>query len=484
MATFVKTVLVGQQAGKLILTGSLRAQEYAELLRGNEITVNPNAQRSLVPGVFKESTRDLIENDGVLKMPRMKNFLKFVHRVMDEGFFGSVSLVLPEKFTRARLETLQIPNLPDESRLAVLRANPMMGEGIFHIADGQGRIVGFYSLERELVLKIVKQKDTIKKLERKGLPAVEERKELAQAEKALERVRKFLSETDLSFVCYAYQVQADNAVLGLSEDAEKRCYIEGNALNSMASKEDVIKYEQFSPIIVDLQAFRDEYDWMSSAFIEEDSKSISSSSQKLFTLSALVQAYSWGVVNDNKPLKNIDMGLQTLVEQRKGFCHAFWSRISEIFEPTWLQDVDGEAGERAVYLKETRQIDRNVTFQATFLQGLGRLCYAMGKEANWDPNSPLLMKLAQLSPDLIDYRAVKKYHVDIEGTIHVDEWAEEWTRTMMKPSIDKKTGKLQGYAFNNASENVNAVRHLLAGKIGLSDENIGDEPDTDISEAA
>ena len=35
-------------------------------------------------------------------------------------------------------------------------------------SDGQGRIVGFHSLERELVLKAVKAKDAIKKIERKG----------------------------------------------------------------------------------------------------------------------------------------------------------------------------------------------------------------------------------------------------------------------------------------------------------------------------
>jgi hypothetical protein len=86
--------------------------------------------------------------------------------------------------------------------------------------------------------------------------------------------------------CYAHGVKADNTVVGLSEDAERRCYIEGNALNSMASKEDIIKYEQFSPIVVDLQAHRDDLNWMSDEFIEEDSKSISSSSPKLFTLSA------------------------------------------------------------------------------------------------------------------------------------------------------------------------------------------------------
>ena len=34
------------------------------------------------------------------------------------------------------------------------------------------------------------------------------------------RVRTFLSENDVSFVCYAKEVKADNAVVGLSEEAE------------------------------------------------------------------------------------------------------------------------------------------------------------------------------------------------------------------------------------------------------------------------
>jgi hypothetical protein len=50
---------------------------------------------------------------------------------------------------------------------------------------------------------------------------------------------------------------------------------------------------------------------------------------------------------------------------------------------------------------------------------------------------------------------------------------------MMKPSIDKKTGDVQGYAFNNASENISATRHLLASKMGLVDDDVSD--DTDIS---
>jgi hypothetical protein len=56
-----------------------------------------------------------------------------------------------------------------------------------------------------------------------------------------------------------------------------------------------------------------------------------------------------------------------------------------------------------------------------------------------------------LSPRLIDCRAALKHHFDVNGDVHIDKWNEEWTRTMMKLSIDRKTGDVQGYAFNNAS---------------------------------
>src|SRR5262249_25960338 len=151
--------------------------------------------------------------------------------------------------------------------------------------------------------------------------------------------------------------------------------------------------------------------------------------------------------------------LQVVVDKRKAFCHAFWDRISEIFEPIWLREArSGETGEHLAYLKQARQIERNVAFQAIFLQALGRLCYVMGKKADWDSSSALLLKLDQLSPRLIDYRAALKHHFDLDREVHIDQWNDEWTRTMMKPSIDKKTGGVHGYAFNNASENISATR--------------------------
>lgn len=54
----------------------------------------------------------------------------------------------------------------------------------------------------------------------------------------------------------------------------------------------MIKYEQFLQIVFNLSAFRDYLHWMSGDMIEENGKSIGSTSPKIFTLSTLVRAYS------------------------------------------------------------------------------------------------------------------------------------------------------------------------------------------------
>ena len=97
-------------------------------------------------------------------------------------------------------------------------------------------------------------------------------------------------------------------------------------------------------------------------------------------------------------MKNIDLSLSAVVDMRKEFCHAFWLKISDLFGHTWLAEI-GDPGERAVYLREVRQGDRNVLFQATFLQALGRLCYVMGEQVESDAESKILDKLEFLDPE-------------------------------------------------------------------------------------
>src|SRR5262249_17920589 len=163
---------------------------------------------------------------------------------------------------------------------------------------------------------------------------------------------------------------------------ERRLYIEGNALNARAAQEEIIKYESFSPVIVSLQELRtdDTMKWMWPEYIEEDSKSVSSSSIKLFTLSALAQAYSLSMVGDSKPTKKVDAGASTMVEERETFCTAFWRKVSDLFTKVWLPDPDQSATDRLKYLEECRSADRNVLFSAIFLQALGQVCQRIGNE--------------------------------------------------------------------------------------------------------
>ena len=69
----------------------------------------------------------------------------------------------------------------------------------------------------------------------------------------LKRIQRFLSQTTLSCVIYVDDVKPDGTVVGLPQDAERRLYIEGNALNARAAQEEVLKFETFSPVIVLLQ---------------------------------------------------------------------------------------------------------------------------------------------------------------------------------------------------------------------------------------
>src|SRR5215472_9475675 len=104
-------VFVGRQAGKVILTGTLSAQEIITALRFEAMAVNPNAQRSLARGAGKETTKELLEDDRAHRTPRMAELVAFYLRVMEsvehgdnhQGFLGAVQLVIPERFTRARL---------------------------------------------------------------------------------------------------------------------------------------------------------------------------------------------------------------------------------------------------------------------------------------------------------------------------------------------------------------------------------------------
>jgi hypothetical protein len=482
-------VFTSNQANKTVFTGTMPVSDLIKELRNQNIGVNADAQRSLAKGADKESTAELLEGDRVEVTLRMKSFIKFLQRVMKqvyegkntEGFFGAIQLVIPQDFTGATLRKVNVPTeelppvlhdvlkaLPENRHLGVLELRPKLGQVALHIGDGQGRGFGFHSFDRMATKRILKLRKALKKKEKAGENVSKELKALEQAQIELEQIRKFLSDTDVSFVLYAAKVEANGRVVGLPKEAEMRLYIEGNALNSQASKEEVLKYEQFSPIVLALQEERLKHDWMKDDFIEEDSKSVSASSPKLFTLSALVQAFSFSVVGHNAPLK-VDEKDFDKVGEREDFVSAFWQRVTHLFGTTWVPDADQAHGERVAYLQEMRGDNhRNVTFQAIFLMALGRLCYQMGLQAKWDPKHPVLDKLEKLSPNTVNYNAASPS----------GDWNERWRNAMMKQVVDTKTLEVKGYSFNNTRENVETTfRELAKLSDFVIDESASDEKD-------
>jgi hypothetical protein len=413
-------VFVGRQAGKVVLSGTLSAAEIITALTSSMMSVNPNAQRSLARGAGKESTKALLDDDRAHRTPRMRELVGFYLRVMEsveqgdnrQGFLGAVQLVIPDRFTGARLHFVEELGLSGDAavamkalglrRLAMLEADPDLGETLFEIGDGQGRCFAFYSFQRAVT-------DALRDRRRRSSVKVDAaaEQEIARLEALKERIHAFLSATDVTFVCYASEVRDDGRIVGLGEDAEKRLYIESNALNSQATKEEVIKYESFSPVIVLLQEDRTEPEnlWMDADYIEEDSKVVGKSSSKLFTLSALTQAYSYSILGDTDPISNPNAEMFRKVAERGEFVRAYWRRISRAFGPLWVPpdpevhadvpDAERRAAaleRRLAYLEQRRQ-ERNLAFQAVFLHALGRIGFALGESARWAADAAVLDKL-------------------------------------------------------------------------------------------
>jgi hypothetical protein len=451
------------------------------------MAVNANAQRSLARTAGRETTRELLQDDRAHRTPRMRDLVAFFLRVMEsvergdvrQGFFGALQLVIPERFTGARLrfveEEAAMPaglavamSALGRRRLATLEAEPRLGEALFDIGDGQGRCFAFYSFQRAVADALRDKRARLREAKRsEAEPSI--RREVERLEVLQERIRVFLSKTDVSFVCYAREITAEGGVVGLGEEAERRLYIEGNALNSRATKEEVIKYESFSPVVVSLQVERTEPEnlWMDADYIEVDARSVGKSSSKLFTLSALTQAYSYSMIGDGDPISNPNAEMFRNVAERADFIRAYWKSVAGVFGSLWVPldpkqpntPLDGDR--RLEYLEERRR-ERHVAFQPVFLLALGRLGHALGKRAGWDPSSPLLEKVSGLQKRR--FRAYKG--ADAEGT-QLRAYDPIWTRAMMRPLLDAKTGQLEGYAFEHTAEKVRATEQVLFSFLGL-----------------
>jgi hypothetical protein len=490
MANFRCSVIQGKSAGKCIMLGMISAADLIELLRTKMISVNENAQRSLGK-TLEESTVDLLDDDRIENTPRMKSITKFLKRVMDnvennnpsneEGFFGCIQLAIPDDFKGARLIVANIDprqeNLPNSlydvmvssrgKSLGVLEISTSLSETAMFIGDGQGRAFGFHSFLRKVEKEINKLKKAIRKNEKKNESNDEEKNLLLEQEELKERIDKFLSTTDVAFMCYASSTNDDGHLSGLSEKAQARLFIEGNALNSQATQEDILRYESISPIIVGLQQERMNNQWMSPEYIEENKKSISMSSPRLFTLSALVQAYSISLLGESKP-NDISEKIFDHVGERSEFVTKFWSKIAELFEPVWIPEsytALGYSG-RSDYIQEMRgEKHRNVLFQAVFLQALGKLCYDMGKRVNWNEQADIFNLMRGLSPSQVDYDAVEGYQESPDGEVNV-KWRDIWKDSVMKASTTQE-GKFKGYTFNNTKDSVDNGYRILAKLIGL-----------------
>lgn len=492
MANFSCSVIQGKSAGKYIMIGMISAADLIEFLRAKIISVNENAQRSLGK-IAEESTIDLLDDDRIENTPRMKSITKFLKRVMDnvekdqptneEGFFGCIQLAIPDDFNGARLIVanidLQKENLPNSlyhvisssrgKNLGVLEVSTSLSETAMFIGDGQGRAFGFHSFLRKVEKEINRLKKTIRKNENKNDNEQEQKINLLLEEQLelKKRIDNFLTTTDVAFMCYASSINEDGYLLGLTEKAQARLFIEGNALNSQATQEDILRYESISPIIVGLQQERMNNQWMFSDYIEENKKSLSTSSTKLFTLSALVQAYSISILGESKP-NDINEEFFDYVAERSEFVSKFWRKISELFESVWIPESYTALGysRRSDYIQEIRgEKHRNVLFQAIFLQASGKLCYEMGRKTNWNEQSDIFNLMQRLSPNKVQYDAVERYQESPDGKPSVD-WRDDWKNSMMKASTTEN-GKIKGYTFNNTKDSVNNCYQVLAKYMGF-----------------
>src|SRR5262249_46061467 len=155
-------------------------------------------------------------------------------------------------------------------------------------------------------------------------------------------------------------------------------------------------------------------------------------STKLFTLSALVQAYARSMTGEREAIKDVTMETFQIAEKHHEFIQEYWRHVSQQYGPLWVpagKDVSNPS-ERLEYLKERRG-EANVAFQATFLQALGQLGYALGRLAKWDPEDkeylPLLKKLKGMNL-IVASKGEKSLPADYDQT---------WVNIMMKPSLDE-----------------------------------------------
>jgi hypothetical protein len=507
--------LIGRQAGKWTFTKIWKGNEILAALKTGVLTVNPNAQRTLAKGANATPTHQLVDQDKVHDTPRMKELVQFLNRVMDkvekgdvsEGFLGAVLTIIPEDFHDARWVPLEGVGPEERNRVGYLVVEDAgLDRPAFHVGDGQGRLFGLYSMEFIAKRAVQAKRKEMEKARKAKKDVRQLEKDLAEGEILLKRIQKFIREFQLTVVCYARSVRDDGTVVGLDEKAQKRLFVEGNALNSKAGKEVQLKFDTVSPIGTALYLLRfeqPEFFWMDPDYIEENNKSIAKGSSKLFTLSTLTQAYGWSVANTTK-VQSLEPKMYEMVGTRKDFAEAYWRKVTEVFGPAWRRVDTMTDGEWLDYLGQ-RRTEQNVAFQAVFLQALGRFGYNLGKRAGWDPEAGdwpahvevLAPRIEGHSPHgKVDYRAFLG-RVGDAGKDGKKEWIQVltdlaadfnplWTNALMKPRTGKDAGgkpttAVVGYVFNNVRDSIVKTYRALLDLAGVPDEA---EPAEDSGEPA
>lgn len=512
--------LIGRQAGKLMFTTVWKGTEILAALKTGVVTVNPNAQRTLAKGAKTTPTRVLLDDEKVHETPRMKELVSFLNRVLDkvetksditEGFLGAVLMVVPDDYRDVRWEVME--GVPPEAREKVgflVAEDAGMDRPAFHLGDGQGRFFGLHSMEfvaKKAVGAARKELEKARKAKRDVRPL---EKELKDRETTLARIQKFIRELNLTVVIYGAALRDDRTIVGLDQKAQRRLFVEGNALNSKAGKEVQLKFDNVSPVGMALYLLRVELEpelfWLDPDYVEEDSKSIAKGSNKLFTLSAVTQAYGWSVANTTK-VQRLDAKMYELVGEHKDFAEAYWRKVTEVFGPLWRRPEDATDGEWLDYLGR-RRTEQNVAFQAVFLQALGRFGYNLGKLTSWKTDDPdalaeTLAAVEALAPAVevgpgkfkgkVDYRAYRG-RISQVGDDGKKEWRQitgdaaadfdpTWTNALMKSRTGKDedgkpTNTVVGYAFNNVRDSVAKTYHTLL-KFAQVEDTAEDEAEED-----
>ncbi|MGY5840763.1 hypothetical protein ACXHQK_14430 [Vibrio chemaguriensis] len=469
---YLTPVIVSEHLGKKTLTGTMSLKDIASQIQHGSISVNPDAQRSLGADQT-QTTKYLLSTNEIGKSKRMQSFCNFMNRILrniqngkvDEGFLGCIQLIVDENNEGLTLKIVEpekdeklshsvallFESMGKVQQLAVMKADPGFGKEYAQIGDGQGRSVGFYHWYNSFLNQKAALQKLIQKKEKKAEDTGNEQLLLNQLLSLEPLLNEVFDHTRVSFMIYAKNVDENGNVQGLGIDAQRRLYIEGNALNSQASTEQIMKYENYSPIILDLIDIRSEIEWMAPKFIEEDAKSIGKSSVKVFTLSAVAKAHCWAICNHDKPIEKVSDEMIVDVEDRATFVRNFWKKIDSIFGEIWIEH-DDDKKDRTAYLKDMRDNKRCVLFQNIFLQALGQTCYRLGRHAGWDKEYDFAI-LDKLSPSKVNYNAFDE---------DCDQWNSIWTDALMKPN---QSG---GFAFNNVTDSITKTRNKLVELLELA----------------